>query len=126
MQKKEAKFSIRFRHWLMAHPMKIPCWFEMKDTRGNKTFNLKEWKEEQRNFAEALKYSKKGVLVRTEGTIGLPDYKYAYQEPTFVVINFNEGFVVIEAETLAMQKGKSTDWIKAERMAHFAIKKSTK
>ena len=93
----------------------------MKDTRGNKRFNLKEWIEEQRDFAESLKYSKKGVLVRTQGTTGLPDYKYAYKEPTFVVINFPEGFVIIEAETLALQTVKSMDFIGASKMAHHTV-----
>jgi len=101
----------------MANPMKIQCWFEMKDTRGNKSFNLKEWKEEQRDFAEALRFSKKGVLIRTEGITGLPDYKYAYQEPTFVVIKYPDGFVLVEAETLKMCKSKSLTWEKVQDIA---------
>jgi len=122
MKKHEANFGLKFRRWLMANPIKIPCWFELKDTRGNKSFNLKEWKDEQRNFAEALRFSKKGILVRTEGTPGVPDYKYAYQEPTFVVIKYNEGFVLIEAETLKMQKSTSLSWDKAQDIAHHIIK----
>ena len=107
----------------MANPMKIRCWFEMKDSRGKKTFNLKEWKEEQRDYAEALKYSKKGVLVRTEGSTGLPDYKYAYHEPTFVVINFPQGFLIIGAETLALHTGKSITFESGSELAIHAIKK---
>jgi len=126
MQKHEAKGSVLFRHWIMANPMKIQCWFEMKDSRGNKSFNLKEWKEAQRNFAEALRHSKKGVLVRTEGTPGLPDYKYAYQEPTFIVIFYPEGFLIIESETLAMYKGKSITFEQGEKIAHHAIRKNTR
>jgi len=121
MKKQEANFSIRFRHWLLANPLKIQCWFEMKDTRGSKTFKLKEWKQEQREFSEALRYSKKGVLVRTEGIIGLPDYKYAYQEPTFVVINYPDGFVLIEAETLKLQRGSTLDFLKASDIAHYVV-----
>lgn len=121
MKKHEAKFSIRFRHWIMANPFKINCWFEMKDTRGGKRFNLKEWKQDQRDFAEGLKYSKKGVLVRTEGITGLPDYKYAYKEPTFVVINYPVGFVIIESETLAMQDVKSLDFEGASKLAHHSV-----
>lgn len=105
----------------MANPMKVQCWFEIKDTRGKKSFNLKEWKEEQREFAFDLKYSKKGMLIRTDGITGLPDYKYAYQEPTFVVINFPTGFAIIEAETLAMQNLKSIDIEKAESIAHKIV-----
>jgi penicillin-binding protein-related factor A (putative recombinase) len=112
MKKHEANFSIKFRHWLMKNPLPFGCWFEMKDTRGKDLFPLKEWKDEQREFAEALRYSKKGVLVRTEGVEGLPDYKYAYQETTFIVIKYNQGFVLVDSDTLMMQKGKSLSWEK--------------
>lgn len=121
MKKHESKTSLDFRAWLRANPIKIPCWFEMKDTRGAKKFNLREWKEEQREFADSLKYSKKGILVRTEGAEGLPDYKYAYKEPTFVVIYFPAGFVVIEAETLALQTSKSLDFEQASKLAHHVV-----
>lgn len=87
----------------MANPTRVKCWYEMKDTRGRKSFRVSEWKQEQRDFAHALRYSKKGILVRTEGTTGLPDYKYAYQEPTFIVINYPDGFVVIYYEVLLLE-----------------------
>ena len=121
MIKAEAKFSIRFRHWLKANPIRLNCWFEMKDTRGNKNFNLKEWKEEQRQFSDSLKYSDNGILVRTEGVKGLPDYKYAYHEPTLVVINFPQGFVLIESETLALQTVKSINFDRAKELAHYVV-----
>jgi hypothetical protein len=120
-KKKEADFSIKFRHWLSKNPFKLQCWFEIKDTRGKNTFNLKEWKQEQRDFAESLKYAPKGILIRTEGITGLPDFKYAYKEPTFVVINYPQGFVIIEAETLAMQKGPSLSWDNAQDIAHHVV-----
>ena len=121
MIKKEAKFGIRFRHWLMANPIRVKAWFEHKDTRGAKSFRMAEWKQDQRDMAHAMKYSKKGVLVRTEGVTGLPDYKYAYQEPTFVVINYPEGFVLIEAETLALEETKSLSWKKAVEIAWTVV-----
>jgi hypothetical protein len=120
-KKQEANFSIQFRHWLMANPIKFQCWFEMKDTRGKKTFRLAEWKQEQRQFSEALKHSEKGILVRTEGTVGLPDYKYAYKEPTLVVIKYPQGFVLIEAENLAFSKKKTLNWEEAKGIAHITV-----
>lgn len=116
-KKKEAKFSLKFKKWLESNPLKINCWFEIKDTRGKKTFNLKEWKQEQRDYAESLRFSTKGVLVRTEGVKGLPDYKYSYLEPTFVVINFPQGFVIVSAENLNFYKGKSIDFEQASEIA---------
>lgn len=121
MKKHEANFGLMFRHWVMANPIGIPCWFELKDTRGSDTFNLKEWKEEQRNFSESLRFSKKGVLVRTEGTTGLPDYKYAFQEPTFIVIKYPNGFVLVEAETLKMQRVKSLSWDRVVDISHKVV-----
>lgn len=117
----ENKLSIKFRHYIMANPPKLQCWFEMKDTRGKNSFPLREWKEEQRNFAESLKYSQKGVLIRTEGITGLPDYKYAYKEPTFVVIGYPQGIAIISADTLALQKSASLTWAKAKEISHTTI-----
>jgi len=121
MQKREAKTSIKFRHWLMKNPQHIVS-YEIKDTRGKKAFPLKEWKEAQRNFAEAISYSKKGVLIRTEGVTGLPDYVYLKEEPSYVVIKYPEGMVVISASNLAHQKGTSLSWDKAQEIAHNIIK----
>ena len=122
-KKQEANFSLVFRDYITKNPIKYPCWFEIKDTRGAKNFNLREWKQEQRDFAESLKYSKKGILVRTDGVRGLPDYKFAFHEPTFVVIKFNEGFSIIEAETLNMQKGSTIDFESSKEISHITVKK---
>lgn len=104
--------------------MRMRCWFEMKDTRGKKAFPLREYKQEQETFAEAIRYSKKGVLVRTEGITGLPDYKYAYQEEVFVVIKYPEGIAIITAENLSFQKTKrkSLTWEQAQEIAYKVIK----
>lgn len=122
MNKHETSFSIRFRHWLLANPMMINCWFELKDTRGVKSFPLREWKEDQREFARALSESDKGVLIRTDGIPGLPDYKYSYREPTFVVIKYPEGFVIIAWENLIVQKTKSLSWDSAKEIAVKVVK----
>jgi hypothetical protein len=115
--RQESNFSLKFRNYLKHNPFKINCWFEIKDTRGKKSFPLKEWKQAQRDFAESLRYSTKGILVRTEGVEGLPDYHYSYQEPTFVVINFPEGFTIISADTLMYYKGKSITFDQAKEIA---------
>jgi hypothetical protein len=104
--KREAKFSIQFRHWLRANPQKT-CAIEMKDTRGKKSFYLKEWKDAQRTFAEAIRSSSKGVLVRTEGVEGLPDYIYLRQEPSLVVIKYPLGFAIIDSAILEKEETTS-------------------
>ena len=121
MNKKEANSSITFRHWIMANPQHTGA-YEMKDTRGKKAFPLKEWKEAQRTFAEAIRYGKKGVLIRTEGVEDLPDYVYLRNEPSFVVIRYPQGFVVISGETLNYEKGTSLSWERAIEISHKVIK----
>lgn len=115
---KEAKFAIKFRHWLRANPVNISCTFEIKDTRGRKSLPFSELKEEQINWGLAVK-SKKGVLMRNQGGHGEPDYTYHYNQPAFVVINFTgKGFAVIEIETFCLErdrnkKAKSLTWERA-------------
>lgn len=106
----------------MANPQST-CAYEMKDTRGKKYFPLNEWKEEQRTFADAIRYGKKGVLIRTEGVTGLPDYVYLRNEPSFVVIKFPNGFVIISGEQLNYEKGTKLTWERAKEIAHKVIEK---
>ena len=122
MNKMETKASILFRHWIMANPQ-ITATYEMKDTRGKKTFPLREFKEPQERFAEAIRYGKKGVLIRTEGVEGLPDYAYLRNEPAFVVIKYPQGLAIISGETLSFekQKAKSINWVRAKELAHKVI-----
>lgn len=116
----ESKFAIQFRHYLMANPQRTSA-YEIKDTRGKTSFYLKEWKEAQRNFAEAIRYGKKGVLIRTEGVEGLPDYVYLRNEPSYVVIKYPKGFVIIDGPTLALQKGPYLTWGQAKDIANKII-----
>lgn len=120
MQHQESKFAIQFRHWIMANPQST-CAIETKDTRGKNAFPLREWKEAQRNFAEAIRYGKKGVLIRTEGVEGLPDYVYLRNEPSYVVIKYPKGFAIIDGATLALQKGSSLSWGQAKDIATKVI-----
>lgn len=106
MQHKEAKASITFRHWIMANPQRTAS-YEMKDTRGKSSFPLREFKEAQENFAEAIRHGKKGVLIRTEGIEGLPDYVYLRNEPSFVVIKYPKHLIIISGETLSLEKKRS-------------------
>ena len=104
----------------MATPQRT-CAFEMKDTRGKPSFYLKEWKDAQRNFAEAIRYGKKGVLIRTEGVEGLPDYVYLRNEPSYVVIKYPKGFVIIDGATLALEKSSSLTYGRAKEISALVI-----
>lgn len=119
-KKTEANFGIKFRHWLMENPQRT-CAYELKDTRGSNTFKLREWKQEQRDFAEAIRYSEKGVLIRTEGVVGLPDYVYLKNEPSFVVIKFPQGFCIISGDLLAIDKRKTLTFEQASALSCLVI-----
>lgn len=105
MNHPESKSSIIFRHWLMANPQMTGA-YEIKDTRGKSSFNLNEWKPAQENFANAIRYGAKGVLIRTEGVEGLPDYVYLRNEPSYVVIKYPKHLIIIDGATLSLYKKK--------------------
>jgi len=108
MKKREAKFSIRFRHWLRANPLPLSCTFEMKDTRGRNSLPFSDLKEEQIDWGMAIS-GKKGILMRNQGGHGEPDYTYHYNQPAFVVIHFTgKGFVMIEIPIFKLEKENST------------------
>jgi hypothetical protein len=105
----------------MANPQRTGA-YEIKDTRGKSSFPMREWKPAQENFAEAIRYGKKGVLIRTEGVEGLPDYVYLKDEPSWVVIKYPKGFVIIDAPTLALKRKKaSLTWGEAKDIAHIVV-----
>jgi len=124
VRQKEAKFSIRFRHWIRANPIPMSCTFEIKDTRTRKSLPFSDLKEEQVNFGMAIN-SRKGVLMRNQGGNGEPDYTYHYNQPAFVVIHFTgKGFVIIEIPIFKLErensKQKSLTW---ERACEISYKK---
>jgi hypothetical protein len=124
MIKHEAKFSIRFRHWLKANPIKFSCTFEMKDTCGKQSLNFKEVKQEQLDYGEAIK-STHPTMIRNVGGQGEPDYTYHYNCPAFVVINYPKGFVLIDVTTFAMErdrsKRKSLTWLQARAISTIEV-----
>lgn len=128
MKKKEAQFGLVIRSWIKANAKLMrTCSIELKDTRGEKTFKLREFKEAQENYADAITNSSKGVLIRAEGVEGLPDYIYIKEEPSFVAIRFPEGFVFIGAGTLGLEKSraKTLNWKRAGELAHTVVTKKT-
>lgn len=123
MNKRESRSSILFRHWVMSRKDLTTCAFEIKDTRGKLCFPLREFKEDQENFANAIEYSEKGVLIRTDGVTGLPDYIFIKKEPSYVVIKFIQGLIIIRAFKLSnfKLKNKSISWEEAINIAEKVI-----
>lgn len=123
MLKKEANFSLLFRHWLKANYTKFEsCSFEIKDTRGAKSFKLSELAEEQRNHALANK-SKKGNLIRNAaGTIGAADYFFYRNAYAYIVINYPENFYIIDIDDI-IKENKTLSEQRANEIAILCVKK---
>ena len=123
--KKEATFSIRFRHWLRSRPMIESCVFEMKSTRGKDYFPYAEFKEEQEAWALAI-MSKVGTLMRNVGGHGEPDYTYHYNEPAFIVIDYPGGFEIIKMKDFLAErdgsKEKSLSYADAKKISTYSIR----
>ncbi len=107
MKNQEASFSLTLRHYLKAHPLPVSCPIECKDSRGKDSIAFSEIKEEQFNNALASK-SAKGNLIRiSTGTVGSPDYCWFINSPAYVAIKYPKCFVLIDAETLLMERDRS-------------------
>lgn len=115
-KQKEASSGLKFRKWIMQNP-RYTSSIEMKDSRSKNTFNLKEITDEQINYALAIQ-GDKGVLVRTTGVVGLPDYIYLRQEPAYFCIKFPKGFCLINVNNIVHErdvlKKKSLDFTRAK------------
>ena len=103
----------------------ISATFETKDTRGKDSFPFKEWEEDQINHALRNR-SDKGNLIRIEkGTPGAPDYAYYRNSPSWVVIKYPKGWVIISPETFILErtknKRKSLTWARAVAIARKVI-----
>ena len=98
MIKREANFGLRFRHWYRSIPPINATW-ELKDCSKKTAFPFEEWKEPQRDWAAAIQ-GEKGVLMRQQGGSGEPDYTSHVAQPAYVVINFKDGFCVIDSAVL--------------------------
>ena len=112
MLKRESNFAVLFRHWLKANPQKSAS-YELKDTRGKRSFTMSELKQEQIDYALAIE-SDRGVLLRTVAvSAGMPDYIYLRGERAFIAIRYPEGFVVISIKAFLKEREKLLTWSRA-------------
>ena len=123
MTKHEASFGLVFKSWFRANKKKFEsCVFELKDTRGSTTFNVKEWKEEQRDHALACKSDEGNLMRFSSGTTGMPDYGFYRNAYAYVVIKYPKAFYVIDADDLTRWKLKSLKESEAEILSIYKIK----
>lgn len=103
---KEADFGVRLRQLIKKGIISRTSGIEIKHTRGAKSFNLREWKANQRAHAHMIQ-SDEGCLIRVVGHNGEPDYIFMKREKAYVVIQYPHAFYIISANLLADETGPS-------------------
>lgn len=122
---KEADFGLKFRKWIEANPMPVTTWLEHKSSRGHDSMLFSEVKDIQ--IINALKAKgKKGILVRIEkGTTGAPDYAWFRNCPSYIVISYPKGFVLIDIEVFVEEKRintrRSLSYSRATEICHLHV-----
>lgn len=104
-KKKEADFSAYFKGWIKRNKQ-ITSSMEIKDTRGEYSFNFNEVSDKQIAFALAIN-SDEGVLIRTLGLNGEPDYIYMRNEPARIIIKYPRSFHIIGIRSFVFEKENS-------------------
>lgn len=106
MQKREANFTLLFRHWLKANPMESAA-FELKQTRTD-SLPFSDVKDHQ---LEALLASKgSGLLYKApDDSRGIKPYDLFYlrKAGAYVVIRYPSCFVLIDAAKFALESARS-------------------
>lgn len=102
---KEAEAGIKLRHYLDENPY-MSCTIELKYAHANNSLPFSEVKPEQIAYALAIR-SQRGVLMRTDGVRGMPDYVYLRNEPGYIVVKFKKSFCFIDPETWQLENKRS-------------------
>lgn len=108
MIKRESKFSVLFRHWLMANPIKKSCTFEMKQTTRDR-ISFGSLEQRQWEYSNAIKHGHKGVLMRNVGGRGEPDYNYYYHAPAYIAVKFPGFFCIIDIDAWMLEAGRDSN-----------------
>lgn len=107
MIKREAKFTLLFRHWLKANP-RMSAAFELKQCGSSLPFNAVQ---EHQVDALTSVHSSTGLLYKApDDSRGVKpfDLFYLRSAPAYVVVLFgNKEFSLIEIETFMLEKKRS-------------------
>jgi len=107
MVKKEAKFTILFRHWLRKNPMHNSA-FELKHTSKD-SIPFSDVQEHQINALQAVK-SKVGFLYKApDDSRGAKPFDLFYMREAFawVVIKYPKCFVIINVDHFVLESKRS-------------------
>lgn len=106
--KREANFTLRFRHWLKANPMPSAA-FELKQTTGI-SIPFASVQDHQIDALQAVK-SATGLIhkISDEARSYTPfDVFYLRNAPAFVVLKFPTAFHLIDIDTFLLERQRST------------------
>ncbi len=109
MIKREAKFTVLFRHWMMANPCYECCAFELKQTQKD-YINFKEIQEHQIDALMAVKHGAKGLLWKLpDDSRGIKpfDLFYLKNASAYVVIKYPKMFCLIDIDKFCSVKKTS-------------------
>lgn len=127
MIKREAKFTVLFRHWLLAHPLRKSCALELKQTQTD-SIPFSAVEEHQIDALIAVKYGDKGLLYKAPDdsrAIKPFDLFYLHWTDAYIVIKYPQGFVIISIESFIGErdssKRKSLTWERAQVIAFKTV-----
>lgn len=110
IKKREANFGVLFRKWMEENPTHSSGAYEIKQSPG---YSIPFGVLSDNQIAHLLwAKSKKGVLVRVQGTQGEPDYIWLRNSPAWVVIKFRGSFHVIDIDAFLIEK----EWSKKKSL----------
>lgn len=107
MIKREASFTLLFRHWLRANPQ-ISAAFELKQTQTD-SISFSCLQEHQADALRAVK-SRQGLLYKApDDSRGVKpfDLFYLKDTPAFVVIKYPQSFYLIDIDTWLLESSRS-------------------
>ena len=108
MTKREARFTVYFRHWLKAHPA-LSAVFELKQTRTDSiAFNAVE--PHQLNALLAAKGDQGVIYKIPDDSRGVKPFDISYHRlsDAYVVVKFPSCFVIIDATAWNFEQNHTT------------------
>ena len=109
MRKREASFTLLFRHWLKANPMRTAAVFELKQTQTD-SFPFKNVEEHQLE-ALAAAWGPEGLIYKiSDQSQGYKpcDIVYFRLSPAYIVIKYPKFFCLIHASAFGAEMKTST------------------
>lgn len=106
--KREANFTMQFRHWLMANP-RLSAAYELKQTTGG-SIPFSALQEHQAEALMAVKRGKTGFLYKApDDSRGTKPFDMFYLRGGFayVVVKFPGEFSIIDIDTWLLEQARS-------------------